>query len=43
MKENKEYKDFKDKNMSEIYVHYNQLFGNSYDGDKYAVTPMKLC
>lgn len=29
--------------MSEIYIRYRQLFGDSYDKDKYAVTPTKLC
>lgn len=43
MKENKEYKDFKDKDVSEIYVRYRQLFGDSYNRDKYAVMPTKLC
>lgn len=29
--------------MSDIYIRYRPLFGDSFDGDKYAVTPTKLC
>lgn len=43
LQENKEYKDFKDKDVSEIYIRYRQLFGDSSNGEKYAVTPTKLC
>ncbi|XP_022871912.1 uncharacterized protein LOC111391009 [Olea europaea var. sylvestris] len=43
IRENKDYKEFKDKDMSEIYIHYRPLFDDSYDGEKYAVTPTKLC
>ncbi|XP_022855762.1 uncharacterized protein LOC111376981 isoform X2 [Olea europaea var. sylvestris] len=38
IKENKDDKEFKDKDVNNIYVRYRQLFG-----DKYAVTPTKLC
>ncbi|XP_022855489.1 L10-interacting MYB domain-containing protein-like [Olea europaea var. sylvestris] len=41
--ENKDFKDFKDKDVSKIYIRYHQLFGESYNDDKYAMTPMKLC
>ncbi|XP_022851998.1 uncharacterized protein LOC111373662 [Olea europaea var. sylvestris] len=43
IRENKDYREFKDKDVSEIYVRYRTLFGDSYDGEKYAVTPTKLC
>lgn len=29
--------------MIEIYIKYRQLFGESYDSDKYAMTPTRLC
>lgn len=41
--ENKEYKDFKDKNVSDIYIWYRQLFGDSYDCDKCATTSSLMC
>lgn len=40
--ENKEYKDFKNKDFREIYS-YKVLFGDAFDSKKYAVTPTKLC
>lgn len=40
--ENKEYKDFKDKDCREVYG-YKDLFGDAFDNEKYAVTPSKLC
>ncbi|XP_022851457.1 uncharacterized protein LOC111373190 [Olea europaea var. sylvestris] len=35
-------KDFKNNDIDEIYIHYHQLFNDSYDENKYAVTPTKL-
>lgn len=43
LQENKDFKDLKDKDVSDSYTQYHQLFGDSYDGDKYAVTPTDLC
>lgn len=43
MQENKEYREFKDKDVSEIYNRYRQLFGDNYEGDKYATTPSLFC
>lgn len=40
--ENKEYKEFRDKDYREVYS-YNVLFGDAFDSDKYAVTPSLMC
>ncbi|XP_022873360.1 uncharacterized protein LOC111392284 isoform X2 [Olea europaea var. sylvestris] len=38
IKENVIYKDFKDRDVKEIYIKYRQLFDDSYEADKYAIT-----
>ncbi|XP_022871667.1 uncharacterized protein LOC111390790 [Olea europaea var. sylvestris] len=40
---NKEYKDFKDRDVSDIYIRYSLLLGDSYSSEKYAITVIKLC
>lgn len=40
--ENKEYREFKEKDCREIYA-YQVLFGDAFDNEKYATTPTNLC